>query len=233
MTEGTEDLEMTEPLEPAPDAVTPDSAQEMPASAEEPVVPSEENAAADAEPEIDVVEPEVLAEEAQLTETGPDEQDEVTAAIVEAGANFEGDAPLEAAVPDEPAPAAEPQRAEPTEVPAPTTNKVSSIPFVIYDLLWVVFAALLVWRFIQIPQAQAVFESSLYPLAVLGGLVLTIAGPLLIVAVWIGSWKKDGSSKLSLFVSALVRGSIATLLGVALWWGALVLLDQLRLGRLL
>jgi hypothetical protein len=117
-------------------------------------------------------------------------------------------------------------------VDVPRPPSVSIWPFVIYDAVWLLFAAAIVWQGKQLPPGSAVFESPLYPLAVLGGVMLTIAGPLVILVAWIASWR-EGVSKGTLFVSALVRGAVATLLGVTLWWGALVLLDQLRLGRLL
>jgi hypothetical protein len=58
-------------------------------------------------------------------------------------------------------------------------------------------------------------------------------GPLLILATWIASWGRSGYSKGAIFVSALLRGAVATTIGVAMWWIALMVLDQLRLGRLL
>jgi len=114
-----------------------------------------------------------------------------------------------------------------------SANKVSIWPFVIYDVLWLIFAGLLVWQFEALPQGAAIYEAELYPVALLVGLILLIAGPLLIFVSWIASWGRPGSSKGRLLISALIRGSVATLIGVAIWWIALLVLDQIRLGMLL
>ena len=100
-------------------------------------------------------------------------------------------------------------------------------------MLWVVFAGLMVWQFEALPQGAAVYEAELYPVALMVGLILLIAGPLLIFVSWIASWGRPGSSKGRLLISALIRGSVATLIGVGVWWIALLVLDQLRLGMLL
>ena len=100
----------------------------------------------------------------------------------------------------------------------------------IYDLLWAAFAGLLVWQLQTLPPGTAVYEAELYPTALLVGVILLVAGPLLILVSWIAAWGKPGSTKGRLFLSALVRGSVATLLGVSMWWIALIALDQLRLG---
>jgi len=112
-------------------------------------------------------------------------------------------------------------------------NSVSIWPFVVYDVVWAAYAGVLVWQFEMLPPGTPVYEADLYPTAVLAGVVLAIAGPLLILATWIAAWGRPGSSKGRLFVSALFKGAVATALGVAMWWVALVVLDQLRLGRLL
>lgn len=216
MTEGTENPET---IDSAEEPVEPDKAEGPvePVEAEEQSEPVE-TAEQPAEAPADQPEVEALVEPAEET-------DDVAAAIVAAGANI-----------DEGQGAGEPETgpgapSEPLLVPVAGT--VSSTPFAIYDLLWLVFAGLLVWQFSELPREQAVFESSLYPLAVIGGIVLAAAGPLLIFAVWFASWGREGARKGALFVSSLFKGSVATIIGVALWWGALVLLDQLRLGRLL
>lgn len=126
-------------------------------------------------------------------------------------------AALPAAVADEPA----------------ALDAVSVWPFVAYDLVWLAFAAVLVWQMTLLPADVAVFDSGLYGLAVIGGITLTVAGPLLIIAVWVSSLGKGTASSGAVFLSALIRGAVATLLGVTLWWVALIVIDQLRLGRLL
>jgi len=132
---------------------------------------------------------------------------------------------------DEPGQAAAPVTEVP--VPAEATGSVSVWPFVAYDAVWLAYAAALVWQFSTLPAAQAVFDSEFYPLAILGGLALAIAGPVLILTVWIASWRRSSAGKGSLLVSALVRGAVATVIGVSFWWGALLILDRLRLGSLL
>lgn len=117
--------------------------------------------------------------------------------------------------------------------PAPVRTKVSIWPFLIYDLLWLAFAGVIVWRFLELPADQAVFESTLYPIAVYVGVGLTAAGPLLILMTWLFSWGRDGAPKGALFMSSLVKGAVATTAGVAMWWVALMVLDQMRLGRFL
>ncbi len=112
-------------------------------------------------------------------------------------------------------------------------DEVPWLPFAVYLGLWVVFAGVVVWRFYDVPQGQAVYESSLYPLSVFGGTALTVAGPLLSLATWIAAWGAPGSTKWGQFVSAFVKGSLVTAVGVVLWWMALVIVDQLRLGRVL
>lgn len=122
---------------------------------------------------------------------------------------------------------------EPAPVPASDPDSVPVWPFVVYAAIWIVFAALIVARFSQVPQGQPIYEIPEYPMSVLGGLTLSIAGPLVILTAWFGSWGTPGSTKWGLFVSALIKGSLATTFGVALWWFALIIVDQVRMGRVL
>lgn len=135
--------------------------------------------------------------------------------------------------------AAEPAAEEPAvadetvaDVGESALDAVSIWPFVAYDLLWLAFAGVLVWQMLELPAGVAVFDSGLYGLAIIGGITLTVAGPLLILAVWLSSIGKTDASSGAVFISALIRGAVATLLGVTLWWVALIVIDQLRLGRL-
>jgi len=180
---------------------------------------------------------EVVAEGAGTTPTAEEtdealaaeETDDVSAAIAAAGANLDEQPTL-----DDIAPGTVASEEEAVvEVYDGRRNSVSIWPFVVYDAIWAAFAGYLVWRFQTLPVSTALFDAAIYPYAVLGGVVLTLAGPIVILAVWIASWGKPGSTKGGLFISSLLRGSIATLLGVLMWWGALMVLDQLRLGRLL
>lgn len=109
---------------------------------------------------------------------------------------------------------------------------VSIWPFVVYDLVWLAFAGVVVWQLLQVPPGAAVYDSPIYPFTIIGGLVLTAMGPVLIVGAWLFERGRSEAASGQLLLSSLMRGSVATLLGVALWWTALITLDQLRLGRL-
>lgn len=111
-------------------------------------------------------------------------------------------------------------------------DEVSIWPFVAYVGVWLVYAGVVVWRFLSAPAGTAVYESAEYPIAIFGGITLAFAGPLLALAVWIAAWDRKDASRLGLFTSAALKGSIATLVGVSLWWVALVVIDQVRLGRI-
>lgn len=120
---------------------------------------------------------------------------------------------------------------------SPTTpalmEPVSVWPFVAYVGLWAVFAGVVVWQLLLVPSDVAVFESRVYPLTIFVGMALTFAGPLLVVVSWVASLKEAVAGKGTLFVSALLKGGVSMFMGVSLWWLALVVVDQLRLGRIL
>jgi len=134
----------------------------------------------------------------------------------------------------EPAPASEPgSEAAPVPEPAPEPRpRVATWPFVAYVGAWIAFAAILVWRLTQIPDGLAAFEVAEYRYMVMAGLALAVCGPALSLLVWIASWDASDDHG-ALFVSAAVKGSLATFAGVSLWWLALVVVDQARLGRIL
>ncbi|MDZ4168421.1 MAG: hypothetical protein U1E26_02030 [Coriobacteriia bacterium] len=146
---------------------------------------------------------------------------------------------------DEPEPDAEPEPVlddaapvEPEAVVAAAVHdaaadRVSWWPFLVYLALWFVFAGVTVWRFYNMSPGQAIYDSSDYALSVFAGIALALAGPILVLATWVAAWGKPGSSKWGLLVDALLKGSVVTLGGVALWWIALMVVDQLRLGRIL
>jgi hypothetical protein len=106
-------------------------------------------------------------------------------------------------------------------------------PFILYFVLWVVFAGLLVWQSTQIPAGTPVYELELYGISILVGLGLTVLGPLLAIAVWFLLWLSRPGSRAGLFSRSLIIGAVATLGGVAVWLIALGAVDMLRLGRLL
>lgn len=164
--------------------------------------------------------------------------DEPDSAVEEAAASVAPDEPESpAAATDEPEPAAlaEPETETglenaPTEVVA--RDRAPWWPFLVYEGFWLVFAGLLVWRLLQLPAGLASYEAAEYPLFLLGGLVLAAAGPVLLFAVWLAT-KGSAESRGLLFISALYRGAVVTFSGVVIWWAALIIVDQLRLGRLL
>ena len=160
--------------------------------------------------------------------------DDVTVAIAEADDRASVEGTL-----DDIAPAAahsvEDASAEPTQEAASIQFPRRSIPvwpFLSYVGLWLVFAAAAVWQLLAISADQAVYDSQAYGLATLGGVVMTAAGPLLALVVWIVLWRAaETSQRAGLFSAAIIRGAISTFGGVVVWWAALILVDTLRLGR--
>ena len=106
-------------------------------------------------------------------------------------------------------------------------------PFVAYFAAWVVFAGLLVWQFMQTPAGMPLYELTIYGPSILVGLVLTVMGPLIAIAVWFVVWLTRPGARAGLFSRCLILGAVATLGGVAVWLVALGVVDMLRLGRLL
>ncbi len=106
-------------------------------------------------------------------------------------------------------------------------------PFIVYFAAWVVFAALLVWQFMQTPAGMPLYELAIYGPSILLGLVLTVMGPLVAIAVWLVVWLTRPGARAGLFSRCLILGAVATLGGVAVWLVALGVVDMLRLGRLL
>jgi hypothetical protein len=106
-------------------------------------------------------------------------------------------------------------------------------PFVVYFAAWVVFAGLLVWQFMQTPAGMPLYELTIYGPSILVGLVLTVMGPLVAIAVWLVVWLTRPGARSGLFSRCLILGAVATLGGVAVWLVALGAVDMLRLGRLL
>lgn len=136
----------------------------------------------------------------------------------------------------EPAPEPEPEPApqpEPEPAPQPPADAVAWWPFLVYLGVWVVYVGVVVWRLVEIPVGTAVFDAPEYPVIVFAGIVLATVGPALALAVWIASWDRPGASRFGLFVSAAWKGSLATLAGVTLWQIALIVVDQIRFGRVL
>ncbi len=131
------------------------------------------------------------------------------------------------------------QSAEQDERPVAVTSGVSSrteapaLPFVLYACAWALFAGLVVWRLLDVPPGVAAFESSEYDVMIAAGITLLAAGPVTMIAVWLFAARSADVDSGAVLFSALTRGSLAMLVGVCLWWIALVAVDQLRLGRVL
>ncbi len=111
-------------------------------------------------------------------------------------------------------------------------TSVSWWPFIGYMVAWLAVAGFAVWQMEQLPAGQAAYESDLYSISILAGLVLLGIGPILLLIVWLASWiGRSGVRIGSLFISALIKGATATLFGAIVWIGALMLIDYFRLGR--
>ena len=138
------------------------------------------------------------------------------------------------AIPEPPAGVTiEPDIAAETDARAqPVGGRVPWWPFLVYFAAWLAVSGVATWLLLQTPPGEAVYATELYRGMVLAGLALTAAGPCLIVAVWLASvLRTPGESHAGLFTSSLLKGALATLGGVAVWWAALVMIDMLRLGR--
>ena len=104
-------------------------------------------------------------------------------------------------------------------------------PFLAYLGAWIILTGLAVWQLLQLPPAHVAYESQVYGYMVLGGLIMTAVGPLLILAVWFAVWSgRSSGERAGLLTSALLKGAVVTLCGAVLWWAALISVDYLRLG---
>lgn len=113
---------------------------------------------------------------------------------------------------------------------SPVAAGVSVWPFVAYDAVWLVFAGLVTWQLLEVPSGVAVYDAQIYPLVLVAGLVLTATGPAVVFASWFAARERSDEGPGQLLVSALLRGAVATSIGVALWWSVLIAVDRVRLG---
>lgn len=169
------------------------------------------------------------ADAAEKTETAaPDDPDEISESLSDD----------ESATPeslDDIAPAT-PEVAPVAQLPEPAViaGQVPWWPFLVYLGAWIVLAAAAVWQLLQLPADQVVYESQAYVMTILGGLIMTAVGPVLILAVWLGTRvNRSARDREGLLTSALMKGAFVTLSGAIIWWASLVIIDYLRLGRLL
>jgi hypothetical protein len=106
-------------------------------------------------------------------------------------------------------------------------------PFLIYLVAWIALIAAAALTISYETDALPAFEQEYYPYILLGGLVLTIAGPLLSILVWIVvRYRTPKAERSGIFAASLIKGASVTVFGVIAWWGALVVLDALRLGMI-
>lgn len=106
-------------------------------------------------------------------------------------------------------------------------------PFLVYLGLWIAFAGVATWQFQQMPQGAVTYDTQQYTLFVFGGLVLAVAGVFLTLAVWLVARTSPKRHRAGLFSSSLIKGALVILIGVLVWWGTIMALDYLRLGRLI
>jgi len=180
-------------------------------------------------PEADTATPPEGEAEAPV---GPESGPEPAPALTQEGetdaeppSEREGEAEAESA----PAPAID--TALPDVAPGPRSPEVPWWPFVIYVAAWVGLVAAAVLTLSYDADALPAIQQEPYPYLILGGLVLTLFGPVLALTSWFFTWARAGKGRrVGLLTSALVRGAGVTLLGVLMWWGTLVAVDALRLG---
>lgn len=118
--------------------------------------------------------------------------------------------------------------------PAPERRRspVPWWPYLVYIVLWIGLAGGLAYVGIQ-AGPPLLIDSAAYPYLIVGGLLLTLLGPVLGVVGWLAARSRtERDERQGLFVAALLRAAWFTVCGVALFWGALVLVDALRLDWL-
>lgn len=101
----------------------------------------------------------------------------------------------------------------------------------LYLLVWVALSSLTVMLLHGPASAAVPLENPTYPALLVAALVCVALGPLLSFSVWlIARSKAPADCRSGLLTTALVRGAAATLAGILMWWGALLIVDALRLG---
>ncbi len=150
------------------------------------------------------------------------EAEEATGPLDVPGEGAEAQTPVEPR--DEPAPSAEDVM--------PSRARVPAWPFLAYLVLWIAGGIAAAWLLTQPSIGLPVFGTELYRTVVVVGLGLTAIGPLLILVVWLALLLGNrGAPHAGLFTDSLLRGALATLCGVAIWWAVLLIIDTIRLGR--
>lgn len=134
----------------------------------------------------------------------------------------------------------EPVTPEPVGTPASPADATTTLardraaakaPFWTLVAAWIVFVAAM--AYVLWPSASAPFVgASVYAYFVIGGVVLTLCGPLLGLTVWLVLRGSAGAEGAGLARAVFLRAGVATFSGVSLWWLALVALDLHRAGVL-
>ena len=115
--------------------------------------------------------------------------------------------------------------------PALVRNRLSTrLPAWIYSGVWVVFAGVMVY--LLWPAANKPFVGlPYYAYMVIGGLALTVAGPIMALVTWlVARMGTTSSERIGLARAVWMRCMLATVFGVAVWWIALYALDLHRSG---
>jgi hypothetical protein len=178
------------------------------------------------------------AEEAHASAEPPEEErsseppDEVPLEPPEEGTSESPDEESPSQSPDPSAALEEDENVEPAAA-APRARLVPWWPFIILLLLWLGLAGGAVALLREAAVAGEARWTREYDLVVTIGVVLTGLAPLMSLGVWlVARIRAEVDARAGLLVSALLRGALVTTLGVALWVGALVVLDLLSNGRL-
>ena len=94
-------------------------------------------------------------------------------------------------------------------------------PFLAYAGVWALYAIGLALVMKPAAAGGSLFASPYYQMFLWGGLVLAIAGPLLVLLVWLIARRGyEKGRRGGLFSSALIKGAVALFVGVVLWWAA-------------
>lgn len=102
--------------------------------------------------------------------------------------------------------------------------------FVVYDLVWLGLAGALVYYLLNLPAGTATYEATLYEPLLWAAIGMLGLGVFLVPIVWLIA-RAQTAERTGLLASVVFRGALAVLIGAVLWWGALAVVDYLRLGR--
>ena len=123
------------------------------------------------------------------------------------------------------------QTPQPAEAPCRPRSYLPGWPFLLYVMAWAGLAAVTVVSLSGPESAAVPVDDPAYPVLLTAALTLVVCGPLLSLVVWlVARARAPVDCRDGLLTTALVRGAAATLAGVLAWWGALLLVDALRLG---